>query len=58
MNNKPDQFPCARCPLEGEIYQIVPHPGYVVLMLRCVGCGLEWSVRSGSGEVKPLPSRD
>jgi hypothetical protein len=37
-------FPCAECPRDGYPYRIAPRGHIILIYLRCVGCGLEWTV--------------
>ena len=48
----PDRYTCPDCPKEGMPYTVETHGSETLIYVRCLGCGLAWTVQRPSA-VKP-----
>jgi hypothetical protein len=54
ISPSPESFRCQDCQHEGYPYRIVAHGPKSLVYLRCVGCGLEWTLeRPASDTASP-----
>jgi len=41
----PDSYPCPERPKEGMPYKVERHGDTTLTYVRCIGCGLRWTVQ-------------
>ena len=44
----PQTYRCPDCPKEGMPYKVETHATTALIYVRCIGCGLAWTVQQSS----------